>query len=94
VAELAEADPRADVVAYLDRRKCGACRSPLDSVAVADLSPYHRVKFRCFPPAPSCWEFACSGCGHRVVICVRKGKAWPLYPSLVSRRSPQRRTGV
>jgi hypothetical protein len=86
-------DPRQQVIAYLDRRKCGNCRLPLASVGVGDLVPYHGVVFRCFPPAPTCWEFHCSGCGERLVICVRKGKAWPL-DGVVTRRSPlPRRTG-
>jgi hypothetical protein len=95
MAKVAEPDSPEDVVAYLDRRKCGACRTPLGSITVAAVSrSRYSPKFRCFPPAPTCWEFSCPGCGQQVVICVRRGKAWPLYPSLVSRRSPQRRSGV
>ena len=72
-----ETDPRVDVVAYLDRRRCAACRSRLSAVAVGDVtrSPYS-PKFRCPFPHPTCWRIACPGCGQHIVIAVRKGKAW------------------
>jgi hypothetical protein len=86
-------DSPADVVAYLDRRRCGECGTPLGSITAVEVSrSQHSPKWRCWPPHPTCWDFACPGCGQQITIWVRKGKAGPLYPSRVSRRSPQRRT--
>jgi predicted RNA-binding Zn-ribbon protein involved in translation (DUF1610 family) len=90
----AETDARADVVAYLDRRKCAACRSPLASVAASDItrSPYSPC-FRCWPPQPTCWQFHCPECGQHLIIAVRKGKAWPIEGE-VTRRSPRPRAAL
>jgi hypothetical protein len=84
-----EGDNAAKVVEYLERRKCAVCRASLGAVPEADIvrarfSPI----FRCLPPIPTCWELACPSCKQRIIICVRKGKAWPLGVSSVTRRSP------
>jgi hypothetical protein len=86
-----EADPRADVLAYLDRRRCGTCRSPLSAVNVVDVtrSP-HSPAFRCWPPHPTCWQLACPGCRQPFTIAVRKAKAWPIFGE-ITRRSPKPR---
>ncbi len=85
-------DTPADVVAYLDRRRCGACGVSLSTVTARDVSRSQICpQWRCLPPAPSCWEFSCPGCRVSITVWVRKGKAGPLYPSRISRRSPQRR---
>jgi hypothetical protein len=91
---VSESDLPVDIQTYLDRRKCGSCGNPLGSIALAEIvrlswSP----KFRCLPPIPSCWQITCPGCGREIVFCLRKGKAWPLVPGSVSRRSPKRRDG-
>jgi hypothetical protein len=84
-------DSPAHVVAYLDRRRCVECGTSLSSVFAADVTrSQHSPKWRCSPPPPTCWEFVCPGCEERITIWVRKGKAGPLYPSRVSRRSPLR----
>lgn len=90
-----EPDPRPAVLAYLERRKCGVCRASLESVTIADvLESSVSPAFRCFPPAPSCWNLLCKACGQQIMMAVRKGKAWPVYPAKVSRRSPKRRAKV
>ena len=87
----AETDARADVVAYLDRRWCTACRAPL-SVAVSEVTrSLYSPKFRCWPPHPTCWQLRCPGCGQEIIIAVRKGKAWSITGG-VGRRIPQPRT--
>jgi hypothetical protein len=85
----AETDPRPNVVAYLDRRRCVACRAPLGGVTVGDVtrSP-NSPKFRCWPPHPTCWQVACPECGQHIVIAVRNGKAWALHGA-VTGRSPR-----
>ena len=84
-------DPRADVVAYLDRRRCAACRVLLSGVAARGVtrSAVGPV-FRCSPPPPTVWRIACPGCGRDILIAVRKGKAWALFDA-VTRRSPRPR---
>lgn len=92
--EIAVTDSPADVVAYLERRRCDFCRAKLGPVTAAAISPsQHGPAWRCFPPHPTCWDLACPECGQQITIWVRKGKAGPLYPSLVSRRSPVRKNG-
>jgi hypothetical protein len=82
MAEVVEPDSPADVVAYLDRRRCDVCRAELGSVPSAAVSrSRHSPKWRCWPPPPTCWELVCPACGQQITIWVRKGKAGPLYPS-------------
>lgn len=87
----ARIDARADVVAYLDRRKCGQCRSSLSSVAIDDVArtPLTCV-YRCFPPVPTWWTLRCPGCGQDLVIAARKGKCWRTRGE-ITRRSPRPR---
>ena len=92
-AEKAEPDPRPAVLAYLERRSCCVCNAPLETVGVADLEPFHGVRFRMYPPHPTCWSFGCPSCGQQIVVCVREGRSWVLRPSSVSRRRPRRRGG-
>ena len=89
-----EFEARADVVAYLDRRKCAVCRSTLSSVTVADVtrSLYSPI-FRCPFPHPTCWQFCCPRCGQHIIIATRKGKSWPI-DGKVTRRSPRPRAGL
>jgi hypothetical protein len=89
-----EFEARADVVAYLDRRKCAVCRSTLSSVAGTDVTrSLHSPIFRCWPPHPTCWQFCCPGCGQYIIIATRKGKSWPIAGE-VTRRSPRQRAGL
>jgi len=54
VAEVVEPDSPADVVAYLDRRRCGVCQAELGSVLAAAVSrSRHSPKWRCWPPHTS-----------------------------------------
>jgi hypothetical protein len=87
-----EPDCRADVVAYLDRRRCAACRTSLSAVGIADITRSSNApKFRCWPPHPTCWELRCSGCAQYFLIAVRTGKSWPITGE-VTRRCPRPRT--
>src|SRR5262245_39620533 len=86
------ADSPADVVAYLDRRRCGQCGTSLGSVSTSEiLLSRHHPKWRCPWPHPTCWDFSCPTCGQAITIWVRKGKAGPFGDTHVSRRSPKRR---
>jgi hypothetical protein len=84
-------DSARDVVAFLERRKCGNCRAPLGGLTARDIKRSPTApKFRCLPPLPTAWIFDCPGCATRIMILVRRGKASPLKPEQVTRRSPQR----
>jgi hypothetical protein len=89
-----EIDARPEVIAYLERRKCADCRSPLSSIVVADITrSLHSPVFRCWPPHPTCWQFRCPGCGQDIVVASRKGKCWSITGEL-TRRSPRPRAGT
>ena len=88
-------DPRRTVIEYIARRKCAQCGASVDGVRVTDLRAAELTPcFRCYPPAPTCWEFNCPNCHVLFTFAERKGKAWPLDSdgnAGLTRRVPQRR---